>query len=215
MDRVAVLTALNRRLLEAYSRRTTDALRASLPLRVALPHLEPFLALNVEKEVRKDALLIRRAAMALSAGAPAGAEVAAQLLASAREIDREFLARIERMPVRIEIPYAEIEPLRLRRIELALDTAYRVLEGWRRGRRMRQVFAAGDLEHRLRRVLELYAQETRRSAIRCACPGRSAAARADAQRLLDVRSQSLKDFARDSRCHRAPCPGESLIELVG
>jgi hypothetical protein len=32
-----------------------------LPLRLALPHLEPVLALNVGKEVEKDTLVIRRA----------------------------------------------------------------------------------------------------------------------------------------------------------
>lgn len=199
MDRVAALAALNRRLIEAYSRRTTDALRASLPLRVALPHLEPFLALNVGKEVRKDALLIRRAWMALAAGAPPGAEVTAQLLAAGREIDREFLARIGRMPVRIEISYPEIEPLRLRRIELALDTAYRVLEGWRRGCRLRGIFAAGDLEHRLRRVLELYAQETKVLSHSVRLPGPLKLLREPiAQRLLDVMFAVAQGLARET-----------------
>ena len=56
-----VLARLNRALLEAFSRRTTEALRGTLPLRLALPHLEPLLARNVAKEVRKDALVIARA----------------------------------------------------------------------------------------------------------------------------------------------------------
>ena len=204
MDRVAALTAFNRRLLEAYSRRTTDALRASLPLRLALPHLEPFLALNVEKEARKDALLIRRAGMALAQGAPPGAEVAAQLLAAAREVDREFLARIGRMPVRIEIPYPEIEPLRLRRIELALDTAYRILDAWRRRRRLREAFVAGELEHRIRRVLELYAQETGALSHSVRLPGPLKLLREPiAQRLLDVMQESARvlahEIARENR----------------
>jgi hypothetical protein len=32
-----------------------------LPLRLAIPHFEPVLALNLDKEVRKDALVIQRA----------------------------------------------------------------------------------------------------------------------------------------------------------
>lgn len=198
MDRVAALAGFNRRLLEAYSRRTTDALRASLPLRLALPHLEPFLALNVGKEVRKDALLIQRAGLALAAGAPPGAEVAAQLLAAAREVDREFLARIGRMPVRIEIVYPRVEPPRLKRIELALDTAYRILEAWRRGRRLRETFAAGELEHRLRRFLDLYAQETQALSYSVRLPMLLAPLRESiAGRLLDEMSRAGRTLARD------------------
>ena len=68
MDRPGALAGLNRRILEAYSRRTTDTLRAVLPLRVALPHLDPVLARNVAKETQKDALVIRRAGVMLAAG---------------------------------------------------------------------------------------------------------------------------------------------------
>ncbi len=198
MDRVAALTAFNRRLLEAYSRRTTETLRAALPLRLALPHLEPFLALNVAKEVRKDAHLIQRAGMALAAGAPPGAEVAAQLLAAARDVDREFLARIGGLPLRIEIQYSRIEPLRLRRIELSLETAYRILGAWRRGRRLRSVFPAGDLEHRLRTVLELYAQETEALSHSVRLPALLAPLRDSiARRLLAVMSATARSLARE------------------
>ena len=43
-------------------------------------------------------------------------EVARQLLDAARQIDRGFVAQLGRFPLRLEIPYARIEPLRLRRI---------------------------------------------------------------------------------------------------
>jgi hypothetical protein len=123
-------------------------------LRLALPALEPFLAENVSKEELKDALVIRRAGETPALGA------AREILAAAREIDREFLARIRGFPVRIEIPYDRIEPLRLRRIELGLDTARRILAGWRQGRRFREAFAPGELERRLFEMLQLYAEET-------------------------------------------------------
>jgi hypothetical protein len=123
-------------------------------LRLALPALEPFLEENVAKEERKDALVIRRAG---EAPAPAAAR---DILAAARAIDREFLARVGAFPVRIEIPYERIEPLRLRRIELGLDSARRILDAWRRGRRVRDAFAAGELEQRLFEMLQLYAEET-------------------------------------------------------
>jgi hypothetical protein len=83
-----------------------------------------------------------------------------EILASAREIDQQFLARIGGLPVRIEIPYERIEPLRLRRIELGLETARRILEAWRQGRRVRASFSAGELERRVFEMLRLYAEET-------------------------------------------------------
>ncbi|MEX2198494.1 MAG: hypothetical protein WD886_06755 [Burkholderiales bacterium] len=116
--------------------------------------LEPFLEENVAKEVRKDALVIRRA------GEPHADGAAREILAAAREIDQQFLARIGGLPVRIEIPYHRIEPLRLRRIELGLETARRILEAWRQGHRVRASFAAGELERMVFELLRLYAEET-------------------------------------------------------
>lgn len=135
-------------------------LRAALPLRLALPAIEPFLAENVTKEMRKDALLIARAGDAVAAGQPPGHEAARQLLGAAREIDRQFLARTAGFPVRIEIRYDAIEPVRLRRIELGLDTATKILDGWRQGHRVREVFSSDELERRLFDMLRLYAEET-------------------------------------------------------
>jgi hypothetical protein len=164
MDRVRVLEELDRRILEAYSRRTTHALRAALPLRLALPHLEPMLARNVEKEVRKDALALRRAGEAFAAGEQAGPDAVAQLLAQGREIDDEFLARARRLPVGIVVRYEEILPLRRQRVERLLDAARTILEAWR-GRGLREALRARypqpALEALIGGMLRLYAMETR------------------------------------------------------
>ena len=120
MDRVRVLAELDRRILEAYSRRTTQALRGALPLRLALPHLEPLLARNVAKEVRKDALVIRCAGDALAAGARPGQDALEGLLAQGRAIDGDFLARVGKFPIGIVVRYEEILPLRRQRIERLL-----------------------------------------------------------------------------------------------
>jgi hypothetical protein len=130
-------------------------LRGALPLRLALPVLEPFVAGNVEKEIRKDALVIRHAA----AGAAAGAT--REILAAARRIDQEFLARLGGPLARIEIPYHRIEPLREQRIRLGLETASRILRAWRARHRARDAFAPGELERRVGEMLRLYAEETR------------------------------------------------------
>lgn len=183
--------------MREFSRRTTEALRAALPLRLALPALEPFLAENVDKEIRKDALLIRCAGGAPQPGAARG------ILASAREIDREFLAGVGALPVRIVIPYATIEPLRLRRIELGLDTARRILEGWRAGRRVREAFAAGELEGRLLEMLRLYAEETRALSHSVRLPGILEPLRGRlAQRLHEAMMRSARSLVRGGHAAR-------------
>lgn len=163
MNRARALAAMNGRMLQALSRRTTDSLRAALPLRVALPHVEPFLALNVDKEIRKDALVIACAAEALSAGDPPGADAVSHLLAAARRIDGDFLSRIGRFPVRIEVPYDRVVPLRKRRIELLLEASYRILDAWSTARKLRMalpmVYTEARFQALLLEVLALYARE--------------------------------------------------------
>lgn len=162
MERVAVLAKLDRRMLEAFSRRTIEELRAALPLplRIALPHLGPFFAANVAKEVRKDALVIRRAGETLAAGARPGPGAAQPIFERTQEIDREFLRTIEHFPVRIRVPYDRIAPLRLQRIERVFDLAYRILREWQAGRRLRDAFGKEELEQCLLEVLELHVQES-------------------------------------------------------
>ncbi len=198
MDRAAALARLNRRMLEAFSARTVDALRASLPLRLALPRLEQILQQNLEKEIRKDALVIRRAGEALAAGAAPGPEAARQLLEPARQIDREFVARLGRFPLRLEIPYARIEPLRLRRIGHGLDLAFRILDAWRRKRRLRDAFSPAELERRLLEILALYCEETVALADTARLPGPLAlVGERVASRLLQVMTAAAGDLACD------------------
>ena len=173
-------------------------MRGALPLRLALPALEPFLAENVAKEVRKDELVILRAGEALSAGAPPGPEAARQLLSAARAVDREFLARVGAFPVRIDIRYERIEPLRLRRIELGLDTAYRILDAWRQGRRLRDALSADDVERRVFAILRLYAEEAHALSYSVRLPGLLAPVRERiAVRLLEVMTGTARGLARD------------------
>jgi hypothetical protein len=131
-----------------------------LPVRLALPALEPFLARNLEKEIRKDVLVVQCAGEALASGAPPGAAEARRLLAEARGIDREFLAGVTHLPVRIELPYDRIEPLRLRRIELGLALSYRILKAWRSGERLRDAQARKELAREVQDIFALYCEET-------------------------------------------------------
>lgn len=159
------LARLNGRILNAYSRRTTAALRAALPLRLALPHLEPVLALNVEKEVKKDRLVILRAGELIPAGPPDWNQVLPQLLQATKEIDRQFLSRLGTFPVDIVIRYEEIAPIRARRMKLLYDAALDILSARNRDLNLRGAlrasFSREDLAQLLGLLLRLYAEEVR------------------------------------------------------
>jgi hypothetical protein len=165
MDRAAALAALNGKILTAYSARTLDALRASAPLRVALPYIEPIIALNVAKEIRKDALVIRHAAASAARREPPPRDRVAELFEQTRAIDDEFVARTDDMPVRIVIRYEEIELVRTKRIRHILDAAYRICSAWQTHPRLRDAVRAAyprtDFELICCLILDLYAQETR------------------------------------------------------
>ncbi|WP_126446059.1 hypothetical protein [Sulfuricystis multivorans] len=164
MHKARLLAALNRQLLETYSRRTTAAISARLPLPAALPWLDRLLASNVAKEVRKDAEVIHSAARAaVHQQAIDDAEVE-RLLRVAAAIDRDFLMTA-RGPLEIPIPYERINPVRRARIRRLFEAVQRVCAAWPTGRGLREALAAaypGDaLERLVADLLLSYAQETR------------------------------------------------------
>lgn len=194
-----VLARLNRALLEAFSRRTTEALRGTLPLRLALPHLEPLLARNVAKEVRKDALVIARAGRALAGNAP-DPEAVRELLEAARSIDGEFLAGLGSAPIRIVVPYDEITPLRTRRIEQLLDATRRILQSWQAQRGLRTALQAcytrAEFERLIYDDLGLYARETLALSRAVRLPAILQPARESiAQRLYDIMQRAAAGLA--------------------
>lgn len=164
MRRAQVLAELNRRLLETYSRQTTTALRARLPLPVALPWLDELLKINVDKEVRKDALTLERAFAAARQGRAIDEALVSELVAAARAIDRDFLARAK-SPLVIAIPYAVIEPLRRRRIRKLLALGHGLAMHWRPrvhfSHALGQALAPEGCERFVQDLLKLYAEETR------------------------------------------------------
>lgn len=159
------LARLNGRILNAYSRRTTTALRAALPLRLALPHLEPVLALNVDKEIRKDTLVILRARELTKVVPLDWNEILPQLLQATKDIDRMFLARVGRFPVEIVIRYEEIAPIRARRMKLLHEAALRILHARSNGLGLRSAlhasFSRDEFVQLLHDLFRLYAEETR------------------------------------------------------
>lgn len=164
MHKARLLADLNRQILEAYSRRTTAALRARLPLPLALPWLDRLLLSNVEKEVRKDTRVITCAAQAVTARAPADESMVTAMLHAAQEDDRGFLASASRSPLEIPIHYEVVNPVRIKRIRRLLEACWHLCDVWGPQRKLRtalaDVFPEAELERLIFELLVLYARET-------------------------------------------------------
>ncbi|MFA6314125.1 MAG: hypothetical protein WC681_21805 [Sterolibacterium sp.] len=164
MNHVHAMAALNRKVLEVYSQRTTDTLKTVLPLRMALPRLESFLAMNVAKEVQKDAMVIHCVGENVAGGLPPSKDTSGQLFDATKDIDRAFLSRAGSFPVGIVIRYDEIAPLRTQRIDKLLTATYRILDAGRalHGTRaaIHSVYSRVEFERLLQDLLRLYALET-------------------------------------------------------
>lgn len=163
MNCARALARLDRRILRAYSARTTESLRGVVPLRVALPHLERFLVRNVAKEIEKDERVIRQAAQAPGGGGTPAREVLEALFAETQGIDREFLSGAAGFPVGIVLRYDQIAPVRMRRIERLFESCARICDARRVQRSLRGAlqacYAQPDLERLVREILWLYSQE--------------------------------------------------------
>lgn len=202
MPRARSLARLNGRILNAYSRRTAAALRAALPLRLALPHLEPVLALNVAKEVQKDALTILRAGERMKEGPPDWNEILPQLLQATKDIDRGFLGKLGAFPVDIVIRYDEIDPIRSRRLKLLYVASLRLMAACDGGRRLRgalqATFSRDEFTQLLDELFSLYAEETRSLSRSVRLPGPLALLRElIAQELLNVMLRVARPLAAE------------------
>jgi hypothetical protein len=101
---------------------------------------------------------VRKDAFAIQSKHDAG-----ELLSHAREMDREFVAKLERFPlVRLRIPYEDVEPIRRQRMERLLEAALELLgtTPWRGIRAAaRAHYSRAQFEARVREHLRLYAAE--------------------------------------------------------
>lgn len=115
--------------------------------------------MNVEKEQRKDALVIRRAEQ------DPGPIAVSELLAAGREIDREFLQRVSAFPIGVVIRYEAIGDVRRHRIESLFAATRRILAAWPAGgdarSALRACYTRREFEEALGQHLLLYAHETR------------------------------------------------------
>lgn len=118
----------------------------------------------VEKEVKKDLLMIEHAARVYEQGAgPSEADVEA-IFEETREVDKEFLEMLYPIPFSGKFSYSEIKPVRTERIRLIVEAARTILGSWREGmtfeQAARRAYRKNGFRAMVRSLLELYTCET-------------------------------------------------------
>ena len=202
MTRVERLCAMNRMVMESFSQRTVNGLKAHTLFRLALPPFQSFLDINVGKEVEKDRRVITLAAELLQIGATPGPAHVSALLQEARQIDQDFLRRAAVFPIDIRIRYQDIEHYRQRRIELLLHTSYPILKQWQTSSSFRAavqaLYDAVQFQTRLHEILSLYARETHMLSRSIRIPHLLSLAReAITQTVTTVMEQEAETLARE------------------
>lgn len=165
MNKVNLLCVMNRIMMESFSQRTVEGLKRHKLFKLALPPFQSFLEINVGKEVEKDRLVIEQAYKLCQSGTRLDSCHVAALLQEARKIDQKFLQKAAMFPIDINIQYQDIEHYRQQRIELLLQTSYRMFTQWQEVHSFRAVVKGlyNEVQFRelIHNILRLYAMETR------------------------------------------------------
>ncbi len=192
---------MNRVMMEAFSQRTVEGLKSYTLFRLALPPFQSFLDINVSKEVEKDRLVILQAASLHQSGTSPDSDHVTALLHQAREIDQTFVRKAAMFPIDIQIQYQDIEHYRQQRIELLLQTSYRILGQWQNLSSFRaavnKLYDEAQFRELLHDLLRLYAMETRMLSRSVRIPHLLSLARdAITQTITNVMQQEAETLAR-------------------
>ena len=192
---------MNRYMLQAFSRRTVEGLKSHTLFRLALPPFQSFLDINLSKEVEKDRSVIARAFELHQSTTQPGPDQVAALLQEARKIDQTFLRKATVFPIDIQIQYQDIEQYRQQRIELLLQTSYRIFNQWQKVNSFRKaiygLYSEKQFQDLLHNLLRLYAMETRMLSRSVRLPSLLSLARDSVtQTITEVMQQTAEVLAR-------------------
>ena len=192
---------MNRFMLQAFSQRTVEGLKSHTLFRLALPPFQSFLDINLSKEVEKDRTVITRAFELHQSAIQPGPDHVAALLREARKIDQTFLRKATVFPIDIQIQYQDIEQYRQQRIELLLQTSYRIFNQWQDVNSFRKaiygLYNEKQFQDLLHNLLKLYARETRMLSRSVRLPSLLSLARDSVtQTITDVMQQTAEVLAR-------------------
>ena len=165
VNKARILCAMSDFMMREFSQRTIDRLGRKRLFKLILPAFEPFLLININKEIEKNHYAIYQSVDALKHRRQPDDSDTKLLLKKAREIDEEFLRKANALSSAINIRYQDIERVRRKRIEHLLQSSYRILNKWQDIPQIRVVIASlfdqKQFHILLHDILSLYIDETK------------------------------------------------------
>jgi hypothetical protein len=165
MDKVGILCDNNRAMMEEFSSRSLDRVRAHSRLLTSLPFFSTYFKANVKKEVDKDRLIIEVAADAFRSGEPACELDLEDIFERTKIVDKQFIQDLRIPSFSLSVRYGDIADIRIQRIWRISRTVYELLQQWPDTASfkdvVRKVYTGKEFKHIITDILHLYNQETR------------------------------------------------------
>src|SRR5512135_3339147 len=133
MDKVAILCDKDRILMEDFSRQSLNRMSNRTTLLGSLPFFSAYQDANVKKEVDKDRLIIREAAVAFETEKPVCDLDLEEIFEKTKEVDKVFLNKLLIAPFTLSVRYSDFADIRIQRIWLIAKTVYALLANWPEG----------------------------------------------------------------------------------
>lgn len=163
MDRTLALEAFSRDVLHRFSDQTVNHLIGRSPVTFTASLTAAYLRENVEKEARKDRLIIEHAATAFDAGRLVTIADVDALFERTKDVDRIFIRQLVLPSVCIAIRYDDIADTRKHRILFLARFVEDLLISWQPHDTLPEAIkrrhTAGHFEKFLQEYLGLYCQE--------------------------------------------------------
>lgn len=165
MDKIGLLSAQDRLLLQEFSARCIDRLNDHFMLAFFLKVFCRFLEDNIRKEIEKDRLIIESVVRDFKAGKGEGEVDMGEIFEKTKDVDNDFLKKIAILPLTLEVRYDDIEDIRKERIALLVHFVFTVFRNWDDPIPfcdvVRTTFTEERFQEIITRILHLYTLETR------------------------------------------------------
>ncbi len=224
MEACQALCELDRSLMREFSDRTVCALERHRSIRLVMPIFLKIMAANVDKELDKDRMIIEVGSASCAEGATITEVDSTALFERTQSVDRAFIQKLTGLPVNLDLHYAQIKPIRIRRIEHLLSFVCQVCSDWQPNgglmSTVQAIYSRAELHEVLTQLLRLYSLETRFvcESARLRGPARMAG-QVVTDRVVKAMHSVLNDAAREigNRLYRpsgaaeASCTGAAAV----
>jgi hypothetical protein len=201
IDRVAALCDWDSAMLQDFNSRSIQRLKnRHRGFRTAMPLFNGFKDANVQKEVKKDRIIIEHAAARYDDASDVREIDADKIFEMTKSVDRAFLETLALPALSPSLDYARIKPIRMERIRTLAGAVDRILGRWEDSMALEEAtknaYSRRELRGVIKDILRLYTEETRSLAQAIKLPPfMGLAVRSLAQSLYEAMEETCGELA--------------------